>query len=117
MITEEQKNHLRLWVADLRKTKTKQTKYRLYKPGTGYCCLGRACRIYEKQTKNGKFVNGSNEDKIFIINNDNDFSEIDFPNAVHKWFNIKPAKYMRMNDMESMSFKQIADQIEKDYNL
>lgn len=120
MLTDIQEDRVRLWVEDLRKAK-KQVRGRLFGIDTinkeGYCCLGRMCVVYKKETKLGKWTKQSiSYDRFFSIGREND-SDMP-PNEVVNWFGISKFninKYATMNDTQRLSFKDIAAQVEADY--
>jgi hypothetical protein len=102
MITEEQKDHLRLWVSALRKTKSKQAKGFLCRLDenqhiVGYCCLGIACNVYKKETGKGIW-NKLTENAIFIVGNT--YKATNLPYSIMKYYGISKTddNYIMMND-------------------
>ena len=132
-LTSEQKEHLREWVVALRSRKYKQGK-RVLRNVSGdqdeYCCLGVACEV----SKVGKWVVNINEPNVrryIVVLDDNtlDGSTLVLPVAVADFFGIdtdpgigktlfsnEPMRATYANDTGT-SFAQIADGIEKYYEL
>jgi len=111
-LTEVQKK----WVAALRSGKYKQVKRHL-KSNNGFCCLGVLCDLYGKE----KEILWEGEEKEMFLH-----KSTTLPEEVYVWAGLRgnegdiknPEKgegqlLTVMNDDKGMSFKQIADFIDR----
>jgi len=117
---KQQKKHRKLWIEALRSG--------LYEQGTGflrdindnYCCLGVACEV---AIKNGLQLEVVNNSKQYSYYNYTEYT----PQVVMDYFGLttKSGKYVQVNhekhdslaennDMDNMSFAEIADIIENE---
>jgi hypothetical protein len=118
------KERLRLWVEDLRTTNAKQGK-RWLRSEEGWCCLGRACEVYRIATGRGRW----HEFTLHLTDESGIVHSTDLPSSVCEWFGLgERDPKMRaadgtlltaqaMNDGKKYTFAQIADAIERTYNL
>ena len=121
MITEKQKKRMRKLVDALLSGKYEQARKTL-RLGNSFCCLGVACDIYRKETKKGKWVRSSGDDSYDIHSFLEHTSYL--PDKVMKWFGfgdprgdkIGKSELSLRNDL-GQSFKQIANAIERHYDL
>ena len=109
------------WVAALRSGKFRQGRGRLAKRDKSkhiqYCCLGVACRVYEQETGKTISMNGTRcGDEVKFFDGEADL----LPSSVADWLNIKDSSgdfgttsLMSLNDKSKLSFKEIADEIER----
>lgn len=99
------------WVKALRSGEYNQCTSQL-QDHKGYCCLGVACAVYEKETgnelykENGQYNSGNLTDSY---------------QEVKKWLGLntsigsyKGGNLAALNDIENYTFKQIADVIESE---
>lgn len=115
-ITAEQREHIELWVKDLRSGKKRQTKGALF-DGRGYCCLGVACATYRREVGGKWRRNPEEAARIFEDATQEENASI-LPRDVKSWLGIDAERmdiYVTMNDSYDATFKQIADRVEIDY--
>lgn len=103
--------NVKLWVAALKSGEFKQAydKLKGYDPRTGevgYCCLGVACVVYERETGNA----------VDELNSDNYL-----PARVQKWLGLRKhsgsyadGSLANLNDSHQKTFAQIAEVIESE---
>ena len=103
------------WIKALRSGKYKQTTSVL-RNLDGFCCLGVLCDISER----GKWKRAKGG-KVFVFN---DWYDKTMPNEVIEWagmnngFGLLPDTSLTdLNDHEGKSFDEIADVIEKNWNV
>lgn len=110
------KKNIRKWVERLESGKVKQTTRMLARKRNksySYCCLGVACEL---AVKNG--VKISREKTRYGLSYD--CRSHSLPQVVSDWLGIDydaEAELVTMNDIESLSFKEIAEFLRKRYNL
>lgn len=124
-MTKIHKERIKLWIEDLRTTKAKQAKGYL-KTKDGYCCLGRACEVYKKETGKGEWKKTGIGDIWFSANGQELPPHKSFaflPQEVYRWFGFHTIEFedgdfddpigVTNNNDEGNSFKWIADKLEK----
>lgn len=110
---------LRKWVAALRGGKYHQTKNRLCTIDgnqTFHCCLGVACRIAKKAGLDVGILKNDSDVTFFY---EDDYRKFSLPNQLAYKFGITYSDqsfFVKINDT-GYSFKDIADEIEKRYQL
>lgn len=121
------KERLKLWVKALRSGKYKQGRLSLRTSQIkAYCCLGVACAVFKKETKKGKWK----DDRFVIEDGTNiDVGSDSLPNSVINFFGLLDsdpglllgngleATAVTCNDDLRLDFKEIADAIERTYEL
>lgn len=115
-MTDEQKEHVRLWVAALRSGEFKQGRDML-RSNNAYCCLGVACEIYRRETQNAEW-RGS----MFVAGAAGRSSTA-LPKLVVDWLGVESGSprvrtevsFIDMNDGDRADFATIADAIEQTY--
>lgn len=121
MTKAQQKKNRQKWIDALRSGKYKQGRGTL-KDGDSFCCLGVLCDVYAKTRRyNGWDSHGTFFDKSFANN-----SDVDLITPVMDWVGMtnsggtyytkkgKGNSLMGLNDESKLSFKQIANVIEKE---
>lgn len=125
--------NLKLWVKALRSGKYKQGRGALRlttfdeddQEERLHCCLGVGCDVYIQQTGLGRW-----RDNCFI-DKDGTEEDADFPCDVYEWLGLDDSDPMLwrldelgimrnatlLNDKDHYTFDQIADAIEKTFNL
>jgi hypothetical protein len=124
------------WVKALRSGEYKQGDKRLCKVGkdgepNSYCCLGVACELFEEEfpdklNRVEHNINGIVVYHKYIIGEEE--WSVSLPPVVQEWLGLKDEygtykkedaffSLMRYNDETKYTFDQIADLIEKDYEL
>ena len=103
----------RLWVEDLIANPELQGRGQLKTEEGKFCCLGRLCALYQKETGNGEWNHGfkcSEEDHSFFL----------LPNAVQRWAGLESASPLvddhplaSYNDELKKTFPEIAALIEE----
>lgn len=131
MITKEEfKEHNGLLIADLRDPANKQAQGHL-RVGDAYCCLGRACEVFRKETSNGKWESPitSTSFTVFVFYSKHSLGMDQFkttpPGEVAEWFGwLTPnptitaddrgggLTMIALNDVQKKTFPQIADTLE-----
>lgn len=116
---EVKKQRLRTWVAALRSGKYEQARGALHPTTDTFCCLGVACDVYasDRWIPIGRH-------HYFAVDEDRRENQI-LPLEVAHYYGIdeNPAgptcdyTLAEENDMGRMSFAQIADFLEKEYEL
>lgn len=114
-MTDEQKGHVRLWVAALRSGEFKQATDML-RANDRYCCLGVACEVYRRETQRGEWRSSS-----FYA--DTGSSTTTMPLAVVNWLGVERGSpitdsgvsFVSMNDDDRDDFATIANAIERQY--
>lgn len=102
-------DNARAWLQELRTTTKKQGKYKLNQ-NEAYCCLGIACELYINE---GNKLDKNKLDYHTEYNNMGGF----LPGIVATWLGISSygiATAISLNDSGNQSFKEIADELEKD---
>ena len=106
-----------LWIDDLRANPELQGRGALYSNGL-YCCIGRLCEIYRKETGDGEWIGRKNSQPVFRTSNGRNSWVL--PMSVQVWAGLKdpnpkagkyPLSYW--NDTENKDFAEIADLIEE----
>ena len=103
------------WTKALRSGEYKQGKFSLKAEGE-YCCLGVLCDI----SKQGIWVKAYAGDRYHLTAeiNSGDMPSVSgfLPSKLEKWADISSqCKLSRMNDKEKLSFLEIADYIDENY--
>jgi hypothetical protein len=110
-------NIKRLWVEDLRQNPDLQGTGKL-KRGDKFCCLGRLCEVYRKETGKGEW----DDDGIFILqtNDVESYDCVTLPPNVVEWAglncvspSIEGNQLADLNDAGILTFPDIADLIDK----
>lgn len=118
----------KLWLEALRSGKYEQGRLALRTVDNRFCCLGVLCDVYQKEMKRQKKKQLNMElscaapipTQVYMYDNE----ECTLPKIVMKWSGVKGhlgnVRYMEentnladLNDDRAMTFKQIADVIEK----
>jgi hypothetical protein len=122
----EQKDRLRLWVEALRSGNYAQTMHKL-RDDDGFCCLGVMCDVFMRETGQGKW-----EDTAYrLVFELDSVAKESLPQAqVLEWFGFFEAytelptdaglcniEFVTLNDDLKLSFGQIADLIEWNWDL
>ena len=113
-MTDEHKDRLRLLVVALRSGEYTQALGHL-RTRDGYCCLGVACDIYRKETGEGTWIQ---EGATYTFLRYDTF----LPHEVEAWYGIwgimlDAGTMVNLNDDLRWNFDQIADELEKTYEL
>ena len=115
------KARINKWVNALRSGKYKQGRNALRPKENGFCCLGVACDLYEKESgksfwvRNKDFFGKPDEEVKYAFVTQGSTSNL--PKQVARWLGIstKQNTLIRMNDDQRKSFKEIANELEKRY--
>lgn len=111
------------WILALRSGRYKQGKSALRKSGEGgvrYCCLGVACTI----SRLGKWVPGSYPNEQGYRISEMEYDQTDLPPSVQKWLGLEAEDNpllsdslaaIAANDVNALTFAQIADALEARY--
>jgi hypothetical protein len=107
----------KLWVEDLRQNPDLKTTGKL-KRGDKFCCLGRLCEVYRKETGKGEW--DGNDNFILQINELKFFGDVLLPLEVIEWAGlssddpqIEENPLTDLNDAGILTFPDIADLIDK----
>ena len=112
-LTKKDKIEILIWVEALRSGLFSQTRFRL-QDNLGYCCLGVACELF---VKNKIFIH----DNSNIIYGDVPFYQPDLKDGhwlyrIDKDYWGKTGKHLiELNDVDKLTFNEIADKIEETY--
>ncbi len=114
--------NIKKWIKALRSGKYRQGRYALRNSNNQYCCLGVVCDLWSKETKESWGV--LNPDGNYTIKNEDQV----LPIEVYKWLGFKEDNpsvdildkdrweqrrtLTEWNDIDKLSFKEIADLIE-----
>ena len=107
-----------LWIDDLRANPELQGRGALCNKDR-YCCMGRLCEIYRKETGDGKWVSRHKNNQL-VFRTSTDRNSMVLPMPVQVWAGLKnpnpnagnyPLAYW--NDTENKTFAEIADLIEE----
>ncbi len=108
------KEHIQLWVDALRSGEYQQARSAL-KTDEGYCCLGVACEVYQKEVGDLEVVEGY---PAHLYDNRSGV----LPEKVVTWLNVagdNPTlgreNATALNDFRRWDFNKIADAIEQTY--
>ncbi len=116
MITDnDRRKNAKKWIRALRSGKYKQGKFSLHTKKDRFCCLGVACKIFEKELK----VSENSENYLYDKHGSSlPKKMINKLGLVGSFGKSKSCKstLADLNDMEGYSLKKIADHLEENWD-
>lgn len=104
------------WLRDLEKTRAKQGRRALH-TDSGYCCLGRGCIVLKRlghDVRHEDFIGMISRYRAYGLGPRGAYDDNVLSNGLRKLLGLSKrsmCECAKMNDAETMSFKQIAKRI------